>query len=359
MKTTMYEPAAGLLAAPPSRCDCEPGEREAREQRGERSDCSLLGLTTRPSNDKPGAMSASSAPLAPARPTPEPPARVLKTSSSGARRPCAGPGAGRNGRSRRAGARRAPSKRFTRSTASYTREHRLAARLAGVRHRRGPLGRPRRALRDRPAGAPAHAPRPPRPSKPMAPHGGFALPDDFPPGFENYHNYAEMTANLQALAAAHPQFVRLITLGNSYREPEHHRRAHLGRRERRPVRAGRLLRRPASRARAHDRRGHPRACPSLRRVVAGQRPLARLLAPDLHLPEPEPGRLGIRHRDGQLPHVAQEPPAEPARQSDRQQPELQLPVGLLRRLERQRRQRDVPRHEPRCRPPRTCGCSTS
>ena len=53
-------------------------------------------------------------------------------------------------------------------------------------------------------------------STPLPPHGGFSIPDDFPPGFEDYHNYAEMTANLQALAAAHPQFVRLITLGNSY-----------------------------------------------------------------------------------------------------------------------------------------------
>ena len=53
-------------------------------------------------------------------------------------------------------------------------------------------------------------------SKPLAPLSGFAIPDDFPPGFEDYHNYAEMTANLQAFAAAHPQFVRLITLGNSY-----------------------------------------------------------------------------------------------------------------------------------------------
>ena len=41
-------------------------------------------------------------------------------------------------------------------------------------------------------------------------------PDDFPPGFENYHNYAEMTANLQALAAAHPEFVHIITLGQSF-----------------------------------------------------------------------------------------------------------------------------------------------
>ena len=51
---------------------------------------------------------------------------------------------------------------------------------------------------------------------PMPPHGGFEIPDDFPPGFENYHNYAEMTADLQALAAAHPQFVRIISLGNSH-----------------------------------------------------------------------------------------------------------------------------------------------
>ena len=53
-------------------------------------------------------------------------------------------------------------------------------------------------------------------SRPLPPHGGFSIPDDFPPGFEDYHNYAEMTANLQALAAAHPQFVHLITLGNSF-----------------------------------------------------------------------------------------------------------------------------------------------
>lgn len=53
-------------------------------------------------------------------------------------------------------------------------------------------------------------------SKPLAPLGRSAMPDDFPPGFQNYHNYAEMTADLQALAAAYPQFVHIITLGNSY-----------------------------------------------------------------------------------------------------------------------------------------------
>ena len=53
-------------------------------------------------------------------------------------------------------------------------------------------------------------------SMPLPPSGGFSIPDDFPPGFQNYHNYAEMTATIQSFAATHPQFVHIITLGNSY-----------------------------------------------------------------------------------------------------------------------------------------------
>jgi len=41
-------------------------------------------------------------------------------------------------------------------------------------------------------------------------------PDEFPPGDEGYHTYAEMVADLQALAAAHPSTVHLISLGQSY-----------------------------------------------------------------------------------------------------------------------------------------------
>ena len=41
-------------------------------------------------------------------------------------------------------------------------------------------------------------------------------PADFPPEDSNYHNYAEMTADIQAVAAAHPSTVHLISLGNSY-----------------------------------------------------------------------------------------------------------------------------------------------
>ena len=40
--------------------------------------------------------------------------------------------------------------------------------------------------------------------------------DDFPPGDEGYHTYAEQVTDLQALAAAHPQTVHIITLGQSY-----------------------------------------------------------------------------------------------------------------------------------------------
>jgi carboxypeptidase T len=40
--------------------------------------------------------------------------------------------------------------------------------------------------------------------------------DDFPPGDQGYHNYAEMVADLQAMAAAHPQTVHLFSLGTSY-----------------------------------------------------------------------------------------------------------------------------------------------
>jgi len=41
-------------------------------------------------------------------------------------------------------------------------------------------------------------------------------PDDFPPGDEGYHNYAEMVADLQDVAAAHPATVHLFSLGTSY-----------------------------------------------------------------------------------------------------------------------------------------------
>lgn len=43
-----------------------------------------------------------------------------------------------------------------------------------------------------------------------------AEPDDFPPPDSNYHNYSEMVADLEAVAAAHPATVHLFSLGTSY-----------------------------------------------------------------------------------------------------------------------------------------------
>ena len=40
--------------------------------------------------------------------------------------------------------------------------------------------------------------------------------DDFPPGDQGYHTYAEMVAEVQAIAAAHPSTVHLFSLGTSY-----------------------------------------------------------------------------------------------------------------------------------------------
>jgi hypothetical protein len=41
-------------------------------------------------------------------------------------------------------------------------------------------------------------------------------PDDFPPADSKYHNYAEMVADVQQFAAAHPTLAHVFSLGNSY-----------------------------------------------------------------------------------------------------------------------------------------------
>jgi carboxypeptidase T len=41
-------------------------------------------------------------------------------------------------------------------------------------------------------------------------------PDDFPPEDSNYHNYTEMVAEVQAVAAAYPDLVHIFSLGNSF-----------------------------------------------------------------------------------------------------------------------------------------------
>ena len=45
---------------------------------------------------------------------------------------------------------------------------------------------------------------------------GSPIPYDFPPGDSAYHNYAEMVADVQAFAVAHPSLVHIISLGQSF-----------------------------------------------------------------------------------------------------------------------------------------------
>ena len=66
---------------------------------------------------------------------------------------------------------------------------------------------------------------------------------------------------------------------------------------------------------------------------------------DLDHLQPQPGRQRVRHRDRLLPLMAQEPPAELRleRGRHRPQPQLELAVGLLRRLQRHVLVGDLPR----------------
>jgi carboxypeptidase T len=47
-------------------------------------------------------------------------------------------------------------------------------------------------------------------------HTWSPTPDDFPPGDSAYHNYAEMVADVQAFAAAHPTLAHIFSLGQSF-----------------------------------------------------------------------------------------------------------------------------------------------
>lgn len=46
--------------------------------------------------------------------------------------------------------------------------------------------------------------------------GGTARAADFPPADARYHSYAEMVAEIHAVAAAHPDIVRVVSIGKSY-----------------------------------------------------------------------------------------------------------------------------------------------
>lgn len=47
-----------------------------------------------------------------------------------------------------------------------------------------------------------------------------AAASSFPPGYQQYHTYAEMTTQLQTVAAAHPGIVKLSSIGQSYQGRE-------------------------------------------------------------------------------------------------------------------------------------------
>ena len=159
----------------------------------------------------------------------------------------------------------------------------------------------------------------------------------FPAKDSRYHDYAEMVATLQAAQTAHPDIVQMFIdrqelpgprhLGGQdlrqRRRPTspsprscstalHHAREHLSARAgaRHPALADDGLR--------HERRDHP----------------ASSTARDLDHPDGQPRRRRVRPRPAPVPRLAQEPPAE--RRLDRgrhgRQPQLRLPLGLLRRL---------------------------
>jgi carboxypeptidase T len=43
---------------------------------------------------------------------------------------------------------------------------------------------------------------------------------EFPPGYTGFHTYAELTAELQAVAEAHPDIVSRFSIGTSYKGRE-------------------------------------------------------------------------------------------------------------------------------------------
>jgi carboxypeptidase T len=54
------------------------------------------------------------------------------------------------------------------------------------------------------------------PAGPLASSGASAAVTGFPAGLRGYHTYAEMVADIQAVAAAHPDIVSLRSIGRSY-----------------------------------------------------------------------------------------------------------------------------------------------
>ena len=172
---------------------------------------------------------------------------------------------------------------------------------------------------------------------------------DFPPYDSGYHTYAEMVADIKATQAAHPDIVALRSIGKSYQgrdlwvakvsdnvnvdeaEPEvmfdglHHAREHLSLEQTLAILHW-LTDGYGNRPAHHRHREHARDLDRLR----GQ-----------------PRRRRVRPDRFALPRLAQEPPAERRfdLDRDRHQPQLRLPLGVLRRVIEHQVRGDVSRLE--------------
>ncbi len=161
-------------------------------------------------------------------------------------------------------------------------------------------------------------------------------PEDFPPGYSGYHNYAELIAAINQVVADHPTIAAPVSIGTSYEGrdlPVIKISDNVGTDEDEPEV---LFNAQPARPRAPDRRDGALPHEPLHRRVRhrspdhqpGQHPR------DLDRPEHEPGRRRVRHRHRLLPVLAQEPAAQLGlvRRRHRPEPQLGLQLGLLRRL---------------------------
>ena len=182
-----------------------------------------------------------------------------------------------------------------------------------------------------PPRAPAVDPR--RPGHPgRSPPRRRRVAADFPKGWEGYHTYPEMVAEVRAVAAAHPGIVRPVL-------------------DRQELPGPRAVGGQGQRQRGHRRDTSPRSCSTachhadehmglemtlriLHWLADGYGSSARITSIVntreiwiVFAMNPDGG--AVRHQGRPVPLLAQEPPADAGleRDRDRPQPELRLPLG--------------------------------
>ena len=185
----------------------------------------------------------------------------------------------------------------------------------------------------------------------------------FPPADSNYHNYAEMTAEINKIVADHPSIARKISIGTSYEGRDLIGGQDLRQRRHRRERARGAVQPPPARPRAPDRRDGALPAQPVHRQLRHATPGSPTWSTAARSGScrPQPGRRRVRHRHRLLPLLAQEPAAERGLvvRRHRPQPQLGLPVGLLRRLvaARPRRRPTAARRRSPPRRPRRCATS--